>query len=122
MSPLEAVHGTEVADFAVRKTDFVEVFAGAIAIPDFDPGFAEGQGGGRAGDEPEEFGEDGAQEDALGGEEGEDRGVFFDSGGRVGGGFGEREAHLWRGEDRAGSGARAVGAVLAFAEDAADQV
>lgn len=67
MSPLEAVHGAQVADFPVRETDFVEVFARAVAVPDFDPRFAEGYGGGRAGDEPEEFGEDGAQEDAFGG-------------------------------------------------------
>ena len=31
----------------------------------------EGEGGGATGDEPEEFGDDGAEEDALRGEEGE---------------------------------------------------
>ena len=44
----------------------VEVFAGAVPVPDFDAGGREGEGGGGAGDEPEEFGDDGAEEDAFG--------------------------------------------------------
>lgn len=66
MAPLEAVDGTEVADRAVGETDAVEVFAAAVAVPDFDPGGGEGLRGGAAGDEPEEFGDNGAEEDAFG--------------------------------------------------------
>lgn len=65
MPPLEPVHGAEVAFRAVRKADAVEVGAGGVAVPDFDAGGGEGEGGGRAGDEPEEFGDDGAEEDAF---------------------------------------------------------
>lgn len=42
MAPLEAVDGTEVTDGAVGETDAVEVFAAAVAVPDFDPGGGEG--------------------------------------------------------------------------------
>lgn len=67
MSPLEAVHGTEIADFTVGEANAVEVGAGAVAVPDLDAGGGEGEGGGVAGDEPEEFVDDGAGEDAFGG-------------------------------------------------------
>lgn len=67
MSPLEAVYGTEITDFAVGEADAVEVCAGAVAVPDLDAGGGEREGGGAAGDEPEEFVDDGAGEDAFGG-------------------------------------------------------
>lgn len=73
--PLEAVHGAEVADLAVGEAQVVEELAGAVAVPDLDAGLAEAGGGCVALDEPEELGDDGAGEDALGGEEGEDRGA-----------------------------------------------
>jgi hypothetical protein len=36
VAPLETVDGAEVADFVVGEADGVEVFARAVAIPDFD--------------------------------------------------------------------------------------
>ena len=52
------------------KAYAVEVFAGAISVPDFDAGGREWEGGCGARNEPEEFGDDGAEEDAFGGEDG----------------------------------------------------
>lgn len=65
MAPLEAVHGAQVAFGAGSEADAVEVCAGAVPVPDFDAGRGEGEGGCGAGDEPEEFGDDGAEEDAF---------------------------------------------------------
>lgn len=70
MAPLEAVHGAQVADGAVRQADGVEVLTRSVAVPDLDARFREGQRGRRARHEPEQLGDHGAQEDALGGEEG----------------------------------------------------
>jgi hypothetical protein len=42
VAPLKTVDGTEVADFAVGEADGVEVFARAVAIPDFDALVGEG--------------------------------------------------------------------------------
>jgi hypothetical protein len=72
MPPLEAVHGTEVAYSSVRQADGIKVLARSVAVPDLDAGGGEGEGGCGAGDKPEEFGDDGAQEDAFCCEEGED--------------------------------------------------
>lgn len=60
MAPLETVDRTQVADRAVRETYRIEVFTGSVAVPDFYACVGEREGGGVAGDEPEEFGEDGA--------------------------------------------------------------
>lgn len=87
--PLEAVDGAQVADVAVRQADAVEELAGAVAVPDLDADVAEGLGRGVALDEPEELGDDGAEEDALRGEEGEDRPAVIV----------ELELEAWRGED-----------------------
>lgn len=78
VSPLEAVDGAKVALGARRESDAVEVGARAVAVPDLDPGAGEVDGGGGAAYEPEELGEDGAEEHAFGCQEGED--------GRTGGG------------------------------------
>lgn len=71
------------------EPNFVQELAAAVTVPDFDACFREGDGGGASGDEPEELGDDGTQENAFGGEEGED-------GDRVRGGcctrLGERES------------------------------
>lgn len=67
MSPLKSVHGAEITDFAVGEADAVEVGAGTVAVPDFYAGGGEGEAGSVAGDEPEEFVDDGAGEDAFGG-------------------------------------------------------
>ena len=72
VAPLEPVYGPEIAFFTVGEADAVEEGATAVAVPDLDPLGREGVGGGVAGDEPEEFGDDGAEEDAFGGQEGED--------------------------------------------------
>lgn len=56
----------------MRQADGVEVLARPVAVPDLDAGGGEGQRGGGAGDEPEEFGDDGPQEDAFRREEGQD--------------------------------------------------
>ena len=72
VAPLEAVDGTEVAFFAVGEADAVKEGAGAVAVPDLDALGGERVGGGVAADEPEEFGDDGAEKDAFCGEEGED--------------------------------------------------
>ena len=66
MPPLEAIDRSQVPFFTVGKADAVEVFAGAISVPDFYPGRREGEGGCGARNEPEEFGDDGAEEDAFG--------------------------------------------------------
>lgn len=100
MAPLKAVDGTQVADVAVGEADSVEVFAGGVAVPDFDAGGGQGQGGGAAGDEPEEFGDNGAKEDAFGGEEGEDGSGGV---GGVEGGAGEGEAEGGGGEEGEGA-------------------
>lgn len=70
--PLEAVDGAQVADLAVGEPHAVEELAGAVAVPDLDADVAEGRGRGVALDEPEELGDDGAEEDSLRGEQGED--------------------------------------------------
>jgi hypothetical protein len=70
--PLEAVDGTKVADFAVGETEVVEEFARPIAVPDLDAGFAEGEGGCFAFDEPQELEDDCSREDSFCGEEGQD--------------------------------------------------
>lgn len=42
VSPLEAIDGAEIADFAVGEADAVEELAGAVAVPDLDAGLTEG--------------------------------------------------------------------------------
>ena len=76
VAPLEPVHGPEIAFFPVGEAGAVQERAAAVAVPDLDPLRRERVGGGVAGYEPEEFGDDGAEEDALGREEGEDEGVM----------------------------------------------
>lgn len=76
----------------------VEELAGAVAVPDLDADVAEGGGGGVALDEPEELGDDGAEEDSLGGEQGEDGAAVVV----------EIEFEAGRGEDGQGAGAGAV--------------
>lgn len=98
--PLEAIHGPEIALGAVGEANAVEVGAAGVGVPDLDSGGGEGQRGGGAADEPEKFGEDGAEEDALCGEEGED--------GSAGGG-GEGEFEGGGGEEGEGAGAGAGG-------------
>lgn len=56
----------------MRQAHAVKVFTAAVSVPDLDSRVREGQGGCRAGNEPEELGDDGAKEDAFGGENGED--------------------------------------------------
>lgn len=82
MPPLESVDGAQVTLRTVCESDAVKVGARAVAVPDLNARFREGEGGGRAADEPEEFGEDGPEEDTLGCEERE-------NGGAVGGGEGK---------------------------------
>ena len=78
VAPLEAVDGAEVADGAVGQADLVQELARAVAVPDLDVGGGEREGRGAAGDEPEQLGDDGAEKDALRGQEREngDRGGF----------------------------------------------
>lgn len=105
MAPLEAVDGAEIADGAVGEPDAVEIRPAAVAVPDLDAGGGERQRGGAAGDEPEELGDDGAEKDAFGGEEGED--WCGELGGVGGGGWsGEGEAYGGRGEEGEGAGSR----------------
>lgn len=70
MAPLETVYRSQITYSAMGKSDRVEVFAGSVAIPDFDPRGCKGERGCRAADEPEKFGEDGTEEDAFRCEEG----------------------------------------------------
>ena len=67
MPPLETIDGSQISDFSVGEADAVEVFAAAVAVPDLYARFREREGRSRAGDEPEQFGDDGAEEDPLGG-------------------------------------------------------
>lgn len=97
--PLEAVDGAQVADVAVREPDAVEELAGPVAVPDLDADVAEGGGGGVALDEPEQLGDDGAEEDSLCGEEGEDGAAVVV----------ELELEAWGRENGQGTGASAVG-------------
>lgn len=53
----------------------VEKVAGAITVPDLDSLGGQWERGGAACDEPEEFGDDGAEEDTFGGEKREDEGA-----------------------------------------------
>ena len=69
MPPLEAIDGSQISYFSVGEADAVEVLAAAVAVPDLYARFREGQGRSGAGDEPEEFGDDGAEENPLGGQE-----------------------------------------------------
>lgn len=96
--PLKPVDGAQVADVAVGQADAVEELAGAVAVPDLDADVAEGGGGGVALDEPEELGDDGAEEDSLGGEQGEDGAAVVV----------EVEFEAGRGEDGQGASAGAV--------------
>lgn len=65
VAPLEAVDGAQVADLAVREPEVVEELARPVAVPDLDILRAQGGGGRVALDEPQELGDDGAEEDAL---------------------------------------------------------
>ena len=69
MPPLETVDGSQIPYFSVGEADAVEVLAAAVAVPDLDARFRERKGASRAGDEPEKFGDDGAEENPLGGQE-----------------------------------------------------
>lgn len=102
--PLEAVNRTKVTLNAVCQTDTVEVSARSVAIPDLDAGAGEGEGGGGAANEPEELGEDGAEEDALGCEEGE-------NGRAAGGGEGEFQG---RGREDGDGACASPGRVLEY--------
>ncbi|KAJ6264719.1 tRNA modification GTPase [Drechslerella dactyloides] len=93
VAPLEAVDGAEVAFRPFGEADGVEIRSGAVAVPDLDAGGLERGGGGVSGDEPEEFVDDGAEVDALGGEEGE--GIIRE---------GELERERGEDGDRAGAG------------------
>ena len=70
--PLKAVDGAQVADLAVGEADAVQELARPVAIPDLDARLAQREGGCVGLDEPEELGDDGPGEDALGGEQGQD--------------------------------------------------
>lgn len=119
VAPLETVDGAEVALLSGREAKFVEVFARAVTVPDMDPCFRQWHGRGAAGNEPEEFRGDGAEEDAFGGQKWENS----DVGGRVVWvGPREGEAQLWRGEDGEGSGAGAVRAMFALRDDTTDEI
>lgn len=96
--PLKAVDGAQVADVTVGEANAVEELAGAVAVPDLDADVAEGGGGGVALDEPEELGDDGAEEDSLGGEQGEDGAAVVV----------ELEFEAWGCEDGQGTGAGAA--------------
>lgn len=98
VAPLEAVDGTQVAGLTMSEPDAVEELAGSVAVPDLDVDVAEGGGGGVALDEPEEFGNDGAEEDSLGGEQGEDGAAVVV----------ELEFEAWGCENGQGTGAGAV--------------
>ena len=76
VAPLEAVHRPEIAFFAPTQADAVQVCAAAVAVPDPDALGRERCGGGVAGNEPEELGDDGTEKDAFCGEEGEDERWF----------------------------------------------
>jgi len=65
VAPLEPIDRAQVALFAMRQADAVEEGAAAVAVPDLDALRGEGEGGRAAGDEPEELGDDGAEEDAF---------------------------------------------------------
>ncbi len=104
VAPLKAVDGAEVSLRPISEADGVEVSTGAVAVPYFDAGGGEGDGGGGARDKPEEFGDDGAEEDAFGGQKGEDADW---GGGRVGGVGGAREGEAERGGGEEGEGAGA---------------
>lgn len=67
MAPLESVNWAKVTVGSVSEAEGVEVATGSVAVPDFYARCAQGQGGGGAADEPEEFGDDGTGEDAFGG-------------------------------------------------------
>lgn len=75
VAPLEPVDGAQVADIPVAQADAVEELARAVAVPDPDARLAQGEGGRVGLDEPQQLGDDGLGEDALGCEEGEDRGA-----------------------------------------------
>jgi hypothetical protein len=128
---LEAVHGAEVADLALGQAQVVEELARAVAVPDLDALRGERVRGGVARDEPEELGDDGFGEDALGGEEREDRGAVAVEGELEGArredgvgacaGAGSRvrlvgEYNKWR------KGVLPVLAEFALVEDFADQI
>ena len=119
MPPLETIDGAQVAFLVVREAYRVEEFARAIAVPDLDASFGERLGRGAASDEPQQLAHDGAQEGALCGKKREDE---FGRLRGVGGGSRQGELHLWGRKDGVCAGAGAVGAVLAIAEDIADQM
>ena len=113
MPPLKAIDRPQIALLPLRQAEGVEVGAGGVAVPDFDVLGLQRRGVGVATDEPEELGDDGAEEDAFGGEEGEDGGAGW---------CGEAVFVLgWEG-DCEGAGACSVWAVLAVLQDVADEV
>lgn len=98
MPPLKAVDGAQVADLAVGESDAIEELAGPVAVPDLDADVAEGGRGCVALDEPEELGDDGAEEDSLCGEQGKDGAAVVV----------ELELEAWGCENGQGTGAGAV--------------
>ena len=107
MSPLESIHGPQIACLAMLKTDTVEVLSAAVAVPDLDTALRQMQGVCICFDEPEELFEDGAEEDSFGGEKRED--VVT-----------KGETQLRRREDGEGACAGAVRAGFAVCEDMLD--
>ena len=109
MTPLEAVHGTQVAFLPVAESTAVEECARAVTVPDLDAALGEEGSIRFSVDEPEKLFDDAAVEGAFCGEEGE-------------GGVSEGEAERGRGENGEGPSAGAVRADGTRIEDASDEV
>lgn len=135
VTPLETVDGPKVADLAMGQADAVQEFARAVAVPNLDAGFAQGQRRRVALDEPQQLGDDGFEEDALGGQEREDRNSILvereAQGPRSKDGVGPRAGAARRstsgasrgeGGETIGEGASPIGSMLAMVENLAHEV
>lgn len=65
VAPLEAVDGAQVAHLAVLQSQPVQELTAAVAVPDLDPGVAQGLRRRRARHEPQQLEDHGPREDAL---------------------------------------------------------
>ncbi|KAI3477909.1 hypothetical protein L1887_60216 [Cichorium endivia] len=109
VTPLEAVHGAEIALATMLQAARIQKLARAVAVPNVHALVREQLGVGLARHEPEQLLEYAAEEDALGGEQ-RQRAV------------GEVEAQQLRRKQRHGARARAVGPRLARRDDARDEL
>lgn len=109
MPPLKPIHGPQIPHLPLLQPNTIEVLARPVPVPNFNPPLTQVQAIGIRANKPEEFLDDGAEEDSLRGEEREAV-------------VAQREAELGGCEEGEGSCACSVGAEFSVGEDVFDEV